>query len=170
MIEFKHVFSKVTMKKFMVDMAESLMYLKEKKIIHVDIKPGNIICNDDHFKLIDFGLSIQLSENSCYRGIYKKPTLSGTPYYMAPECFFEREYSYSTDLFSLGTSMHYMITREMPFPSKGMRELKAQLDAMEYPGTKIPMYDKILKSIICNKEDRISTDDFYEAALDFDSI
>jgi serine/threonine protein kinase len=167
MIECKNEFSEPTMKRFMIDMAEALMYLKDQKIIHVDIKPGNIICNDDQFKLIDFGLSMKLSRYSYSKDIIKNYSSSGTPYYMAPECFFENEYSFSTDIYSLGTTIHYMITRNMPFPSKGTKELKIKLMAMNYSGTDISIYDEILKSMICNKEDRIPIEVFYKVAQDF---
>ena len=54
---------------------------KEGKILHRDIKPGNVFFdNEKNIKLGDFGLSKILSEESQYA-----KTNVGTPYYMSPE-------------------------------------------------------------------------------------
>ena len=54
---------------------------KPNRILHRDIKPGNIFLDSNHnVKLGDFGLSRILSEGSNYAD-----THVGTPYYMSPE-------------------------------------------------------------------------------------
>ncbi len=54
---------------------------KTRKILHRDIKPGNVFFDkDNNIKLGDFGLSKVLSEASKYAC-----TNVGTPYYMSPE-------------------------------------------------------------------------------------
>lgn len=54
---------------------------RESKILHRDIKPGNIFFDRNHnVKLGDFGLSKEMSSNSVYAETYV-----GTPYYQSPE-------------------------------------------------------------------------------------
>ena len=71
---------------------------KERVVIHRDIKPGNVFVDRfGQFKLGDFGLSKELSENS----VCAKTNL-GTPYYMSPEQVNEEKYNHKSDIWSLG--------------------------------------------------------------------
>lgn len=72
-------------RKIILDIAKGLAYLHEechKKIIHLDIKPQNILL-DEHFnaKLADFGLSKLIDKDESH----VMTTMRGTPGYLAPE-------------------------------------------------------------------------------------
>lgn len=93
----------------------TLAYLHERKIIHSDIKPENvmIINRDDSYsvKLLDFGLAAA-------SGIDRK-TISGTPRFLSPEILKEKEYSESSDLYALGMTLVECITgEEIPLSTK----------------------------------------------------
>lgn len=61
-------------------MIQALKYLHEKNIIHRDIKPENVLLSvNDEIKLTDFGLSIQVCDNT-----KKRQTYCGTPDYICP--------------------------------------------------------------------------------------
>ena len=70
---------------------QGLHYLKSIKIIHRDIKGGNILLNDDgKVKLTDFGASAKL-----YDEFRRRCTFAGTPYWMAPEVMQEVGYDFA---------------------------------------------------------------------------
>ena len=78
---------------------QCLSFCHSKKIIHRDIKSGNIVVNSltKELNVIDWGLSEYYVEN------YKYCTRVGTRYYKAPELLFDyKKYDYSIDLWSLG--------------------------------------------------------------------
>ncbi|TCD59902.1 hypothetical protein EIP91_011207 [Steccherinum ochraceum] len=110
---------------------EALSYLHEKRYIHRDVKPANILvtCLEPLvLKLADFGVMRQ----ACYAQM----TLVGTPVYLAPEVA-EKVYSHSADLFSLGAVIYEMLTgtpayteRDITFDKgkiwDGRRQIKLQ--------------------------------------------
>ena len=82
-----------------------LNFLHKNKIIYRDIKPENILLdNQGHIKLTDFGLS-----RLCSGKNEKAFTICGTPYYMAPEIFERKGYNDSVDWWSLGCLMYEML-------------------------------------------------------------
>jgi serine/threonine protein kinase len=138
------------LKLYAFQIADGLLYLKHKNIIHRDIKPPNLLLQDDHVKICDFGLS-------CV-GPYRNPKESvGTPYYMALESF-KGVYTFSTDIFAFGVTLYELYTKNMPFPSSNLRGL---LDLIEFGYVPFPegfdnanLQDLILKML--KNEGRIS--------------
>ena len=84
---------------------------KDGKIIHRDIKPGNVFFDkDNNVKLGDFGLSRVMSCESVYA-----QTNVGTPYYMSPEQINEAKYDEKTDIWSAGCVLYEMVALRPPF-------------------------------------------------------
>ncbi|CAL4985025.1 unnamed protein product [Urochloa decumbens] len=104
-----------------VGICTGLLYLhKEKDIIHMDLKPANILL-DDHLvpKITDFGLS-RLANNS------QTTTTSRlmTPVYCAPEYSSEGRSSSKSDIYSLGVIIMEVVTgskKNMPNITKVLR-------------------------------------------------
>ncbi|NWI94075.1 SLK kinase, partial [Pitta sordida] len=94
---------------------EALNYLHENKVIHRDLKAGNILFTlDGDIKLADFGVS---AKNT--RTIQRRDSFIGTPYWMAPEVVMcetskDRPYDYKADIWSLGITLIEMAQIEPP--------------------------------------------------------
>ena len=84
--------------------------MHDKKIIHKDLKPANVILSDDEInvKVIDFGLSKKIYETISGKG------MQGTMKYMSPEQLSGTE-SFACDIWAFGCILMTLITGEEPF-------------------------------------------------------
>lgn len=86
----------------------SLIYLHDKNIIYRDIKPENIIINQQGYAiLVDFGFSKIMNNSFTY-------TYCGTHGYMAPEIVKRKGYTKSVDMYSFGVLIHELYTGYIP--------------------------------------------------------
>lgn len=101
--------------KFLHDVAAGLEYLHDHNIIHLDIKPDNILLDDNcNFLVTDFGISV--SENG---DISDSNGMSGgTRAYMAPERF-EGKTANASDIWSLGATAVELLTGTPPYGEHG---------------------------------------------------
>ena len=97
---------------FAIQIAAGLSKAHKKGIIHKDIKPANIIIDEDNtVKIIDFGLS---KLQSTFNSVLPKGTM-GTVLYMSPEQIEGKEIDNRTDIWSLGVTIYEMLTATKPF-------------------------------------------------------
>jgi serine/threonine protein kinase len=109
-------------KKWIRDLVSAMSSLKEKSIMHRDIKVANILLSTEDpqkakVKLCDFGFSKYLT-----RSITQ--TQLGTPLYMAPEIFNSTSYNYKVDIWSLGVVSFEILCGCPPFQCFRLEELK----------------------------------------------
>ena len=71
--------------------ALAIFYMHDKRILHRDLKTPNIFITDSKVKLGDFGISKVLDEKMDLAS-----TSIGTPYYMSPEQYRHKPYSYKS--------------------------------------------------------------------------
>ena len=84
--------------KWILEISKALKYCNEKNVIHRDIKPNNILIDQNNSaKLADFGVSRILERKSEVASTY-----AGTEIFMAPEVLQRKKYSFSCDIWSLG--------------------------------------------------------------------
>ncbi|KAM4750553.1 STE20-like serine/threonine-protein kinase [Anableps anableps] len=94
---------------------QALVYLHENKIIHRDLKAGNILLTlDGDVKLADFGVSAKNTKT-----LQRRDSFIGTPYWMAPEVVMcetskDRPYDYKADIWSLGVTLIELAQIEPP--------------------------------------------------------
>ncbi len=87
------------------DVAEGLGVMHARKMVHADMKPNNVLVSPDRsVKIIDFG-------QSCPIGTQKE-RIQGTPDYIAPEQVLKRAITPQTDVFNLGATMYWLLTRK----------------------------------------------------------
>jgi serine/threonine protein kinase len=92
-------------------LAQGLRCLHEAGILHRDIKPGNVLLDDDALPyLADLGLGAASGEGS----LTATNHVVGSPLYMAPEIYEQGEYSPRTDVFALGATLLELSLGELP--------------------------------------------------------
>ena len=110
-------------KKYLYQMCNGIYYLHENKIIHRDLKASNIfITGKDKIKLGDLGIIKVLNPRSSYAY-----TNIGTPYYMSPELYNNKKYSFKTDIWSLGVILYELMTLRLPYNADNMNQLKQKI-------------------------------------------
>ncbi len=98
--------------------ALALHYAHEREILHRDVKPSNILVDDDWKPhLIDFGLARFVRET---RKVTRSRRIHGTFGYIAPERFksTHADTDPRADIFALGVVLYEMLTGSMPFPMR----------------------------------------------------
>ena len=86
----------------------ALDYLNSRNICHRDLKPDNIIIDENgYLKIIDFGNSVMLNGFT--------NTMTGTPHYMAPEILLRGGYGFSCDYWSIGIIAYETYYGKYPF-------------------------------------------------------
>ena len=137
--------------KVMNHLCNAVDFLHDRSIVHLDIKPENIICDKDHtIKLIDFGLA------SCR----KLPDLlaldidnpMGTPWYIAPEQLLGERSDPRCDIYAMGILLYEMLTGHLPWPrskkkSVALRRLKNDPTPPRFHNPDIP--PQIQQIILC---------------------
>uniref|UniRef100_A0A183V7M8 Serine/threonine-protein kinase PLK n=1 Tax=Toxocara canis TaxID=6265 RepID=A0A183V7M8_TOXCA len=107
------------------------IYLHDKKIIHRDLKLGNLFLNDDmKVKIGDFGLATVVEFDG-----ERKKTLCGTPNYIAPEMLGKKGHSYEVDIWAIGCILYTLLIGKPPFETLTLKETYQKIKENDY---KIP--------------------------------
>lgn len=100
--------------RLMRTVAEAVDYAHRLHVLHLDLKPGNILIDENGEPLVaDFGLARRLDQALADHG----DEVSGTPSYMAPEQAHARSQRIGTctDIYGLGAIFYELLTGEPPF-------------------------------------------------------
>jgi serine/threonine-protein kinase len=93
-------------------MLQALDFVQLHRIVHRDVKPGNILLNSlGQAKLSDFGLAYIEEEPT----VTRQGSIIGTPAYMAPEQISGDKADGRTDLFALGAVLYEMLSGQQAF-------------------------------------------------------
>ncbi len=102
-----------------IKIASALDTALKHKLLHRDIKPGNILFNaEGEPKLVDFGLARDAEDESADSAV-----IWGTPYYVAPEKVRRERENFHSDMYSLGGTLYHAITGHVPFEAPTVEEV-----------------------------------------------
>ena len=101
---------------------DALYYLhNEKKIVHKDIKPLNLLIDkDDNIKVCDFGSSGMVSILTKIKTSLRLTNKNYTPVCRPPEDIFK----FQSDIWSLGVTLYYMAEMVYPFGEESEKDIK----------------------------------------------
>ena len=92
-------------------LADALTYVHGQGLLHLDVKPSNVMYDDGRATLFDFSVAEEYSPAHPLRDS------SGTREYMAPEQTHRRHVGYATDVFGLGVLFYRLLTSGvLPYP------------------------------------------------------
>ncbi|WP_459549200.1 protein kinase domain-containing protein [Nocardia sp. X0981] len=110
--------------RFISDAAAGIDHAHRNKVVHRDIKPSNLLVStaggDERVLVADFGIARSLEDDATLTGIGRREY---SPHYVAPERFVSSRPDHRSDIYSLGATLHRLLTGSYPYPNRGDREL-----------------------------------------------
>ncbi|XP_027700953.1 myosin light chain kinase, smooth muscle [Vombatus ursinus] len=110
--------------KYMKQISEGVEYIHKQGIVHLDLKPENIMCvnkTGTRIKLIDFGLARKLENAGSLKVLF------GTPEFVAPEVINYEPIGYATDMWSIGVICYILVSGLSPFMGDNDNETLANV-------------------------------------------
>ncbi|WP_318945190.1 serine/threonine-protein kinase [Marinobacter sp.] len=108
----------------MATVADALAYAHQQKIVHRDIKPGNLIydAKSGQLKITDFGIAKITDDSRTRTG-----SVMGSPLYMSPEQLKGQKVTGASDLYSLGVTLYKLVSGETPHSGDTLANLTYQI-------------------------------------------
>ncbi|XP_036397362.1 myosin light chain kinase, smooth muscle [Megalops cyprinoides] len=124
---FEH--TEPTSVRYMQQILEGVQYMHQQSIVHLDLKPENIVCvntTGTHIKIIDFGLASRLDPNTPLK------VMQGTPEFVAPEVISFEPVGLASDMWSIGVICYILLSGESPFQGDNDDETLALVTAAQW--------------------------------------
>ncbi|WP_280436574.1 serine/threonine-protein kinase [Nocardia carnea] len=110
--------------RFISDAAAGIDHAHHNKVVHRDIKPSNLlvstVAGGERVLVADFGIARSLEDDATLTGVGRREY---SPHYVAPERFVSSLPDHRCDIYSLGATLHQLLTGSYPYPNRGDREL-----------------------------------------------
>ncbi|XP_054616321.1 myosin light chain kinase, smooth muscle isoform X2 [Dunckerocampus dactyliophorus] len=115
--------------RYMQQILQGVSFMHRQSIVHLDLKPENIVCVDTTgtaIKIIDFGLATQLDNRSPLK------VMQGTPEFVAPEVINYEPVCLATDMWSIGVICYILLSGESPFQGSSDADTLALVTAAQW--------------------------------------
>ncbi|KAJ3027347.1 UNVERIFIED_CONTAM: Cell cycle serine/threonine-protein kinase cdc5/MSD2 [Siphonaria sp. JEL0065] len=115
---------------YMHHLLHGVNYMHQHRVIHRDLKLGNMfLAKDMRLKIGDFGLAALIKHDG-----ERKKTICGTPNYIAPEVLFGAQtgHSFEVDMWALGVVMYTQLIGKPPFQTKNVKEIYKKIKENQY--------------------------------------
>ena len=152
-----------------IKVASALNTALKHNLLHLDIKPGNILFDaDGEPKLIDFGLARKVEAD-----VSQEQSTWGTPYYVAPEKIKREPETFLSDMYSLGGTLYHALTGHVPFEAPTVDEVvAAHVHTPLTPPNQVipeitqPTSDALQRALAKNPADRFQSYGEFQIALE----
>uniref|UniRef100_A0A1I8NUE4 Muscle M-line assembly protein unc-89 n=1 Tax=Stomoxys calcitrans TaxID=35570 RepID=A0A1I8NUE4_STOCA len=114
---------------FVRQVCEGVAYMHSQSIVHLDLKPENIMCKTrtcHQIKIIDFGLAQRLNTGSPVRVLF------GTPEFISPEIISYEPIGFQSDMWSVGVICYVLLSGLSPFMGDTDVETFSNITRAEY--------------------------------------
>ena len=145
---------------YMRQVLQGIQHMHDKNIIHLDIKPENVMCEtkkSSNIKIIDFGLATKLDPNE----IVKIST--GTAEFAAPEIVEREPVGFYTDMWAVGVLAYVLLSGLSPFAGdndvetlKNVKNCDWEFERDAFANVSDQAKDFIRRLLIYNKEKRMT--------------
>ena len=158
-------FSEAQILDYITQICLALQHIHKKKIIHRDLKSGNIfLMKSGIVKVGDFGIAKGLQSTW-----EKAKTFVGTPYFLSPEIINNQPYDNKSDIWALGVLLYELMTFQMPFNAVSLPLLSIKINRGVYkppPSTYSSDIRNLLKKCLTvNPDKRPSIDEILKLPL-----
>ena len=152
-----------------IKLSSALSTALKHGLLHLDIKPGNILFNSDgEPKLVDFGLARKTdAEKDHYAPVF------GTPYYIAPERVQQTGESFLSDIYSLAGTLYHALVGHVPFEAQTVEDVIAAHISTPLtpahqvlPEISVPTSEALTKAMAKRPEDRFGSYEEFRMALE----
>ena len=124
----RKILTEIEVQCYIIQLVKALQYLHSHRIIHRDLKLGNLFLNDKmELKVGDFGLATKLD----YDGERKK-TICGTPNYIAPEVINSSGHSYEVDIWAIGIIIYALLVGRPPFETRDVKTTYSKIKRADF--------------------------------------
>ncbi len=138
----------------LIGYASGLDALKQKIIVHRDIKPGNLmITQEGKPVIIDLGVAKDYQRETIITEYSRWHP--GTAPYMSPEQIAGGHLDFRSDLFSLGISLFEVITGNLPFDGETVEDIMEKISNKDYIAPRITKYREDLSESLVDVFEKI---------------